>query len=90
MPSGVPESRPNGYGADIPPTSTTSPGPAAYTDEWRALYKVYKAQNESANAIIKAESGIGTGDRTKKGIRVSLAWRCGQRSRSLWQMFVCT
>lgn len=44
-------------------------GPAAYTDEWKALYKVYRARNEGANAIIKAESGIGIGDRTKKGIR---------------------
>lgn len=44
-------------------------GPAAYTDEWKALYKVYRARNEGANAIVKAESGIGIGDRTKKGIR---------------------
>lgn len=44
-------------------------GPAAYTDEWKALYKVYRVRNEGANAIIKAESGIGLGDRTKKGMR---------------------
>lgn len=44
-------------------------GPAAYTDEWKALYKVYRARNEGANAIFKAESGIGLGDRTKKGMR---------------------
>lgn len=44
-------------------------GPPAYTEDWRSLYKVYRARNEGANAIIKAESGIGIGDRTKKGIR---------------------
>ena len=44
-------------------------GPAAYTDEWKALFKVYRARNEAANAFIKAESSIGVGDRTKKGIR---------------------
>ncbi|CAB0804687.1 hypothetical protein FRC0206_01663 [Corynebacterium diphtheriae] len=44
-------------------------GPAAYTDEWKALYKVYRARNEAANAFIKAESRIGTGDRTKKAMR---------------------
>lgn len=44
-------------------------GPAAYTDEWKALYKVYRARNEAANAFIKGESHIGTGDRTKKAMR---------------------
>lgn len=44
-------------------------GPPVYTEDWRSLYKVYRARNEGANAIIKAESGIGIGDRTKKGIR---------------------
>ncbi|WP_143340177.1 hypothetical protein [Corynebacterium sp. NML 150383] len=37
--------------------------------EHKALYKVYRARNEGANAIVKAESGIGLGDRTKKGMR---------------------
>ena len=44
-------------------------GPAAYTGEWKALYKVYRARNEAANAFIKGESHIGTGDRTKKAMR---------------------
>ena len=44
-------------------------GPAAYTDEWRALYKPYHSRNEAANAFIKADSHIGTGDRTKKAMR---------------------
>ena len=44
-------------------------GPAAYTDEWRALYKPYCSRNEAANAFIKADSHIGTGDRTKKAMR---------------------
>ncbi|MCG7439843.1 hypothetical protein [Corynebacterium freneyi] len=44
-------------------------GPAAYTDEWKALYKVYRARNEGANAFVKGESHIGTGDRTKKAMR---------------------
>ena len=44
-------------------------GPAAYTDEWTALYKPYLARNEAANAFIKAESHLGTGDRTKKAMR---------------------
>ena len=44
-------------------------GPAAYTDEWKALYKPYRARNEAANAFVKGESHIGTGDRTKKAMR---------------------
>ncbi|PAT13525.1 hypothetical protein [Corynebacterium hadale] len=44
-------------------------GPAAYTDEWTALYKPYRARNEAANAFVKGESHIGTGDRTKKAMR---------------------
>lgn len=44
-------------------------GPAAYTEEWRALYKPSRARNEAANAFIKGESHIGTGDRTKKAMR---------------------